>query len=104
MKTEFSAKVIAAVKKIPRGKVASYGQIAALAGKPHGSRGVAWILHSCSDKFALPWHRVVNSAGKISFPPDSPLFLRQKERLEGEGVEVGAKIDLKRFQWKKRMK
>jgi methylated-DNA-protein-cysteine methyltransferase-like protein len=53
--TPFSKMVIRLIKKIPRGNVASYGQIAALAGNPRGSRGVSWILHSCSRSHKLPW-------------------------------------------------
>lgn len=87
MSTEFSKKVIQLIRSIPRGKVASYGQIAKLAGKPHGSRGVAWILHSSSRAHALPWQRVLNSKGRISFPEDSREYARQKKLLENEGVE-----------------
>jgi methylated-DNA-protein-cysteine methyltransferase-like protein len=100
----FSQKVIRLVKKIPRGKVASYGQIAALAGKSHASRGVSWILYSCAEKYELPWHRIVNSKGKISFPSGSPQHMLQTERLMGEGIvflESGA-IQMARFQWKKK--
>lgn len=104
--TEFSKKVLSFIKKIPRGKVATYGQIAALAGKPQGSRGVAWLLHSCSASHALPWQRVLNSKGKISFPPGSAEFKKQKKLLESEGVEFSDsnQIDMKRFQWKQKPK
>jgi methylated-DNA-protein-cysteine methyltransferase-like protein len=100
----FSKKVIFLIGKIPEGKVATYGQIAKLAGKPHGSRGVAWILHSSSRAYRLPWQRVLGSQGKISFPWGSPSFVRQKRLLLGEGVEFGEndRIDLKKFQWKKK--
>lgn len=102
--TPFFRAVVSAIKKIPRGKVASYGQIAAFAGNPRGSRGVAWILHSSSNKQKLPWHRVINSQGKISFPADSRSFALQKRRLEAEGVEVSpaGAISLREFQWTKR--
>jgi len=101
--TEFSKAVIEAILKIPFGKVATYGQIARIAGKPHGSRGVAWILNSSSKKHKLPWQRVVNAQGRISFPVDTVSFVRQKKRLEAEGVRFTtvSGIDLKRFQWKK---
>ena len=101
----FSAKVIATIKKIPKGKVATYGQIAALAGKEHASRGVAWLLNSSSKKYQLPWHRVINAKGKISFPVQSAYFLRQVQKLEQEGVEVDNRtgtIDMKTYQWQKK--
>nr|BFD64493.1 hypothetical protein BdHM001_31740 [Bdellovibrio sp. HM001] len=104
--TEFSKKVLSFIMKIPRGKIATYGQIAALAGKPQGARGVAWLLHSCSESHDLPWQRVLNSKGKISFAPGSAEFKKQKKLLESEGVEFSGvnQIDMKRFQWRKKPK
>lgn len=101
--TEFSSKVIQEIKKIPKGKVATYGQIAKLAGKPQGSRGVAWILNSSSQSHGLPWHRVLNSKGKISFPPATAEYTKQKRLLAKEGIEFGDndQIDMMRFQWAK---
>ena len=102
--SEFSKKVIGQILKIPSGKVATYKQIAALAGKPHGARGVSWILHSCSTTYKLPWHRVLNSKGTISFDKKSHNYREQKKRLEKEGVQFSetAQINLAKFQWKKR--
>ena len=57
------------IRQIPRGRVSCYGQIAALAGNPKGSRAVVWLLHSSSAREKLPWHRVINSRGTISLPP-----------------------------------
>jgi methylated-DNA-protein-cysteine methyltransferase related protein len=104
--SEFTKKVILTIKKIPNGKVATYKQIAGLAGKPQGSRGVAWILHSCSTKYQLPWHRVLSSQGKISFKPGSSQFRLQKRRLEAEGIIITpeGKLSLTKFQWKKKQK
>lgn len=101
--SDFTKKVLKNIKSIPAGKVATYKQIAILSGKPQGSRGVAWILHSCSTTYQLPWHRVLNSQGKISFDPASSNFRQQKKRLEKEGVEFSSegKLSLKKFQWKK---
>ncbi|WP_373998419.1 MGMT family protein [Bdellovibrio bacteriovorus] len=103
---EFSKNVIKLIQLIPKGNVATYGQIAKLAGKPQGSRGVAWILHSSSKAYKLPWQRVINSQGKISFPEDSSFFKKQKSLLLKEGVIFTEKnkIDLKKFQWKKEPK
>lgn len=100
----FTEKVMQKIRSIPRGKVATYKQIAALAGKPHGSRGVAWILHSCSTTHKLPWHRVLNAQGKISFEIGSHNFRQQKKRLENEGVIFSdeGKLNLAKFQWNKK--
>lgn len=101
-RTAFTKKIIHLIRSIPRGKVASYGQLAKLAGKPHGARGVAWILHSSSRVHALPWQRVLNSKGRISFPEDSYEYARQKKLLENEGVVfMGGKIGPDFF-WKKK--
>lgn len=96
----FSAQIISLIKRIPRGKVATYGQIAALAGNPRGARAVIWLLHSSSGKEKLPWHRVINSRGTISLQPGEG-YEEQRAMLESEGVEFGlqGKIDLERFQW-----
>lgn len=106
MSTEFSKKVVSLIKKIPKGKVATYSQIAKLAGNPNGTRGVVWILHSSSALLDLPWHRVINAKGKISFPEMSEHWIRQKAILSKEGIEFGAGevIDLKIYQWKKVVK
>lgn len=104
MSEVFSEKVLKLIKKIPAGKVATYGQIAALAGKPQGSRGVAWLLHSCSESHDLPWQRVLNSKGKISFPPGTKSYRQQKKLLVSEGVQFGDGdvIDMAVFQWNRR--
>lgn len=101
--TAFSKAVIKWVQKIPRGKVATYGQIARLAGKPGAARGVGWILNSSSEKHRLPWQRVINSQGAISFPPQSDEFKLQKKLLAKEGIEFLTKksIDLGVYGWKK---
>lgn len=101
--TEFYRQVLHYILRIPRGKVATYGQIAKLAGKPQGARGVAWILHSSSTVHKLPWHRVLNTKGKISFEKGSHNFRKQKLLLISEGVDVtidGA-LSLAKYQWKK---
>ncbi len=102
--SEFSKKVIKQIRLIPKGKVATYKQIAELAGKPQGSRGVAWILHSSSTTYKLSWHRVLNCKGTISFDKTSHNYRQQKKRLESEGVvfSSGGQLSLIKFQWKKR--
>lgn len=101
--SEFTKKVLQKIHQIPAGKVATYKQIAGLAGKPQGSRGVAWILHSCATTYKLPWHRVINAQGRIAFDPKSHNFVKQRKLLSNEGVAVAAdgRLDLKKYQWKK---
>lgn len=96
----FTRKVKAAVRAIPRGRVATYGQIAARAGRYRAARGVAWILHSSSEAAGLPWHRVINAKGGISLRPGRG-FETQKKRLEAESIPVDRRglVDLKRFRW-----
>ena len=102
----FTLKVMEIVRKIPRGKVATYGQVARLAGKPHGARGVGWILSACAESHHLPWQRVINSQGKISFPIQTDEFWEQKKLLKKEGVVFldDKALDLKKYQWKKEPK
>ena len=101
MSESFSQRVINLIKDVPAGKVATYGQIATYAGNPRASRQVAWILHSSSRKANLPWHRIINSKGRISLPRNSGYEL-QKELLENEGVVFSKndKIDFEQFLWK----
>lgn len=91
------------IKAIPRGRVATYGQIAELAGKPGAARGVNWILHSCGRKYKLPWQRVIGARGKIKFPHESDHFYKQVRLLKSEGVEsADGQVDLARFGWRKK--
>lgn len=79
------------------GRVASYGQIAALAGLPGRARLVGRALRETPDGLELPWHRVLTASGKLAFPVDSPPFLEQKRRLTAEGVLLTASgVDMKR--------
>ncbi len=96
----FTRNVLAVINAIPEGKVLSYGRVAALAGNPGGARQVSRILHSMSEKYDLPWHRVVNSKGKISLPPGRGYEL-QKALLESEGVcfSPGHTIDFNSCLW-----
>jgi len=100
MTTDFHRRTVDVIKKIPRGRVATYGQIAAMAGNPRAARQVVRTLHTSSDKERLPWHRVINSQGRISLPPGRGYEL-QKSLLEKEGVKfgLGDRIDLKRYIW-----
>lgn len=97
----FCAAARGVIAAIPRGKVATYGQVAHLAGKPWGARQVAWILHSQAEKYKLPWQRVIGAAGRISLPLGRGLE-EQRRLLRREGVIVDARgrIDLERFRWR----
>ena len=80
--------------------MASYGQIAELAGIPRGARQVGYALRQLPRATDVPWHRVVNASGGISLPRDSAGYKEQKRRLTSEGVVVIAgKIRLREFQW-----
>ena len=98
--TPFTRAVKAVIRNIPLGRVATYGQIAALAGREHAARGVSWILHSSAEASGLPWHRVIGGRGGISLPRGRG-FEEQRRRLVAEGIVVGpgGRIDLERFQW-----
>lgn len=98
--TPFTEKVNKIIQGIPPGKVMTYGQIARLAGSPRAARQVVRILHSMSKKYQLPWHRVINSKGKIGIQ-DETLYQVQIMNLEAEGVEIGMNdvINLEEYQW-----
>lgn len=95
----FTARVIEIIQSIPPGKVMTYGQVAALAGSPRAARQVVRILHSMSEKYNLPWHRVVNKQGEIALSDDWHRSIQQS-LLEEEGVELSLerRIDLTRYQ------
>lgn len=101
----FTQRVKQIIKKIPRGKVATYGQIAAYAGNPRAARQVAWILSSSSSKDKLPWHRVINRKGRISLEPNHGYEI-QKMLLKKEGVKFDKSeaIDLELFLWSSRFR
>lgn len=88
------------VHAIPRGKVASYGQVAERAGLPRAARLVGRVLSQLPQGSKLPWHRVVNSQRRISFPFGSDPYREQRERLLAEGVVFnGLSIARACFEW-----
>jgi methylated-DNA-protein-cysteine methyltransferase-like protein len=99
-KNSFSERVRKVIKQIPAGKVATYGQIAFIAGNPRGARQVSWILHSCSKKDNLPWYRIINSKGRISLAINQGYNI-QKALLEKEGIvfEEDGSINLNLYLW-----
>ena len=91
-------RIWAVVAAIPRGTVATYGQVAALAGLPRGARLVGRAMSQLPPGTRLPWHRVINAAGQLSIPGTGAA--RQKALLEAEGVAFGkGRVDLRRFGW-----
>ena len=96
--TESTLRIIEAIASIPRGKVSSYGAVALQAGLPNGARQTVRVLHSLSEKFDLPWHRVIRSNGSIALREGEGKEL-QIELLRAEGVEVTAagKVDMERY-------
>jgi len=86
---DFSEEVVRLIAAIPPGRVASYGQIAAMAGNPRAARQVVRLLNSQSGKQGLPWHRLLNREGKIALPAGEGFDL-QKALLLAESVPVDA--------------
>ena len=92
------------VAAIPRGCVASYGEIAVRAGLPRRARLVGRVLGDAGADAGLPWHRVLRSDGRIAFPPGSRAFREQRARLIDEGVVVSnGRVDLARFGWQRNL-
>jgi methylated-DNA-protein-cysteine methyltransferase-like protein len=86
------------VSEIPSGHVLTYGEVARLAGMPRAARRISQALRRAPRGMNLPWHRVINAQGKISFPEDSSAWKKQKDVLEAEGVVfLNGKIDLDQF-------
>ena len=87
---------------IPRGRVATYGQIAELAGIPGQPRRIGYALSALPADSGIPWHRVINVQGRISFPPQSKQFNLQRRLLRQERVvfDSSMRIDLACFQWR----
>ena len=96
------AKFYAVVRKIPRGRVATYGQIARLAGLPRHARHVGYALAACEEK-DVPWQRVINSKGEVSFRGDALFSMKQRGLLEKEGVRFSAKgrVSFERYGWRR---
>lgn len=93
-------RILAAVKRIPRGRVSTYGEIADVAGLPRRARLVGTVLKHAPASRDLPWFRVINSSGRISLPSGSDAYARQKKKLEAEGVIFrGDRVDMKRYGW-----
>ena len=99
----FHQSVIRVIKRIPKGRVASYGMIAMLAGNPRAARQVVRTLNTASREARLPWHRVINREGRIALKPGQGFEL-QRAMLIDEGVSVSpdGQIDLEKYLWSPR--
>ncbi len=95
---EFTREVLRLIKSIPKGRVMSYGQIAKCLGRPQSARQVVRILYSLGEKHELPWHRVLNSQGKIG-ERDEEMMVLQRDLLLAEKVSFvgGFQVDKKAF-------
>jgi len=103
----FNQKVYYLTKKIPYGKVATYGQIAALIGSPRGARLVGWALHIMPQKMykTVPWQRVINREGRISTTCEEHTADLQAKLLRKEKIKITKKdgsyyIDLNKYLWR----
>lgn len=93
-------RIWAIVCDIPKGSVASYGQVAELAGLPRGARQVGRALKHLPGDRDVPWHRVLTASGRLAFEPGSRAFRRQASRLREEDVPVlKGKVDMSRYRW-----
>ncbi len=97
--TGFHRAVFRLVRGIPRGQVATYGQVAAILGYPRAARAVGWAMRHCAP--GVPWHRVVNASGGISLRANVGSMLTQRVLLEQEGVPVRrGRVRLDRNRWR----
>jgi methylated-DNA-protein-cysteine methyltransferase-like protein len=89
------------VRRIPSGRVATYGQIASLAGLAGHARQVGYALHALPESSTVPWHRVVNASGGISRRATSGAELIQEQLLAREGIRLDARgrVDLRQVRW-----
>jgi len=98
------ARIYAVVRRIPRGKVATYGQVAELAGLAGHARQVGYALHALPNGSTVPWHRVLNAAGAVSLRAASGEDLTQRRLLEQEGVgfNLRGRVRLSLVRWQPR--
>jgi methylated-DNA-protein-cysteine methyltransferase related protein len=97
-------RVISIIRRIPRGRVATYAQVAGVAGSPQAARQVVRVLHSLSRREKLPWHRVIGSQGRIRLPPGAGFETQQRLlRREGVAVDERGAIRLDAYLWVPRL-
>ena len=98
------SRIYAVVRRIPRGRLATYGQVARLAGLGGHARQVGYALHALTDESRVPWHRVINAQGRVSGRAEPGGDLVQRSLLEREGVRFDerGRTELARYQWRPR--
>lgn len=97
----FYERVYELVRQVPPGRVITYGHVALLLGAPSSARAVGYALHSLPPRNDVPWWRVINARGAISFKNRGPQADLQRTLLEREGVVFGldGRCDLNRYRW-----
>ena len=99
----FKEEVLKLVSKIPKGRVVSYGQVAAALGSPRAARQVGWVLRGLGPKDKpVPWWRVVNQKGELSIKGNPVATkIQQRALLEKDGLEISADfvLDMKKYRW-----
>jgi methylated-DNA-protein-cysteine methyltransferase-like protein len=95
-------RIYAVVRRIPRGRVSTYGWVAELAGVPGAARQVGYAMAALPAHTTVPWHRVINAQGRVSIRSGGDPRLEQRFLLEAEGVhfDAGGRVALERFGWK----
>ena len=103
-KSDRYLRIYSVVRRIPRGRVATYGQIAGLAGLPGCARQVGYALHALDEDSNVPWQRVVNALGRVSLRREAGMDQVQRQLLEAEGLHFDAndRLDLRGQQWQPR--
>jgi methylated-DNA-protein-cysteine methyltransferase-like protein len=96
--SDYTSRIVGAIRAVPKGKVSCYRDIALAAGLPNGARQVVWVLHSLSEKYRLPWHRIIRADGAIALRAGEGGDL-QAQLLRAEGVAVSAtgRVDMRRY-------
>ena len=98
------SRIYRVVRRIPRGRVATYGQVAVLAGLGGHARQVGYAMHAVPDDMAVPWQRVINARGEVSLRSEPGMDRLQQSLLEDEGVvfDTKGRVDLRHYQWRPR--
>ena len=104
-KSSSYARIYQVVRRIPRGRVATYGQVASLAELGGHARQVGYAMHAIPEDVFVPWQRVINAKGEVSPRAEPGMERLQQSMLEDEGLvfEANGRIDLGRYQWRPRM-
>lgn len=102
--TSSRARIVEVIRRVPRGRVATYGQIARLAGLAGHARQVGYALADLPEGTRVPWHRVINAQGRISPRAERGADCEQRRRLEAEGIAFDPtdRVNLARYQWRPR--